>query len=124
MDTIKCTGCNRNIVPRLISYSPIFGGLRYKKTNHNCAFCGSTLYVSGGELNIAGKLVGLLVLTYVARIRWDWLKEFGPLGYIGSLIAPTFFFIVLLLFIAGFFFGGMKSVVFRLKNLIKRKNKL
>jgi predicted RNA-binding Zn-ribbon protein involved in translation (DUF1610 family) len=42
-DTIACTSCSRNIVPRLWHVT----NFRVTRTQHICPFCGRVLYITG-----------------------------------------------------------------------------
>src|SRR5260370_357552 len=44
MDQIECPHCQRQCIPKLWHYSPIFGGLRYMATQHICPFCGGGIF--------------------------------------------------------------------------------
>ncbi len=65
MDSIRCSGCSRDVVPRLWHYSPLFGGyIRYMITQHICPLCGVVMYETGGQLYPLVKYIFWLLAIY------------------------------------------------------------
>jgi len=60
---VQCPHCQSQGIPRLWLYSPAFGQFRYAKTQHICAVCGKTMYVTGGEVRKGITLFALLCCT-------------------------------------------------------------
>ena len=66
--TIKCPGCERNIVPYIYHYRPAFGSYRYRKVRRECRFCGTVLHESGGQLTPVGWIAAFLAVNLLAIV--------------------------------------------------------
>lgn len=87
MDTIECHRCHRQCVPRLWTYRPWPGSLRYLRTQHQCPFCGNVMFETGGQLTTFGisvLFIGALFALYIA------LQIYAPTLHAGMIVAWLF----------------------------------
>jgi hypothetical protein len=64
-DLITCSGCGRQVVPRLWHYGG--GTFAYMRTQHLCPFCGAVMYETGGGVKW-GCLAPVLLLIFVLAV--------------------------------------------------------
>jgi hypothetical protein len=75
MDTVECQHCHKHCVPRLWHYRPVFGEIRYRKTQHICPFCGATMYETGGEVPRFFWVILAAVATFLVYAFWPALQS-------------------------------------------------
>ena len=78
MDNIQCTGCGRQVVPRLSRRQPFLSSFRHDVNQHVCPFCGVCMYETGGRFTFGGMValvllvlgVGPILVLPVVRLAW------------------------------------------------------
>jgi len=88
--TIKCPGCERDIVPYIYHYRPAFGSYRYRKVRRECRFCGTVIHESGGQLTPFGWIAAFFVVNLLAIVLGAFQTFSGGSPWVSSLIMGAF----------------------------------
>ena len=90
MDTITCTHCQKNMVPRLWHYTPVLArvfanslfSFQHLKTQHICPLCGGVNFTTGGQLTIPAKITfGLVACIFIYGAVSSLMAKLDPVKH-------------------------------------------